>query len=154
MKMVMLSLLLFCAACLLSACAKRAEPVASPTATLSGAQPTSAPAYLESQAAYQKITPEQAKDMMERGTPYVLLDVRTQQEFDAQRIDGAVLIPDNEIARAEAELPDKNATILVYCRSGRRSEAAARKLVDMGYTNVFDFGGILDWPYETVRGRP
>jgi len=100
-------------------------------------------------ARYKKITPEQAKIIMGGNDPYILLDVRTKEEFASGRITGAVLIPDNELAdRALAELPDKSATILVYCRSGRRSEGAARELVEMGYVNVYDFGGVLDWPYE------
>ena len=71
-----------------------------------------------------------------------------------QRLEGAILIPDYEIRiRAEKELPDKNAIILIYCRSGRRSELAAVELVNLGYTNVYDFGGIIDWPYETVSGE-
>ena len=88
--------------------------------------------------------------MMQEENIYILLDVRTTGEFNERHIEGAVLIPDNEISdRAAEELPDKNILILVYCRSGRRSEAAARELVDMGYTNVYDFGGIIDWPFET-----
>lgn len=102
---------------------------------------------------YQKISPQQAKSMMEESEPYLLLDVRTQEEFKEKRIDGAVLIPDYELKnRASAELPDKNALILIYCRSGRRSALAAKNLIDLGYTNVYDFGGIIDWSYATVSG--
>ena len=105
-------------------------------------------------AAYRKITPEQAMDMVNDGDGWVLLDVRTEAEFAAQRIEGAVLIPDNEIAaRVEREIADKDAIVLVYCRSGRRSAEAAHAMVDMGYTGVYDFGGIIDWPYDTV-GAP
>jgi len=104
-------------------------------------------------AVYQKITAEQAKAIMDEGKPFVLLDVRTDEEFKEKRIDGAILIPDYEIKnRATAELPDKNALILVYCRSGRRSANAANELIKLGYTNVYDFGGIIDWPYDTVSG--
>ena len=100
---------------------------------------------------YQKITAEQAKAKMDEGEPYILLDVRTEEEFKEQRINGAVLISDGEIkTRAESELPDKGALILVYCRSGRRSANAAHELVEMGYANVYDFGGIIDWPYGTA----
>ena len=100
---------------------------------------------------YQKIAPEEAKRMMDDGEAFILLDVRTEEEFETKRIEGAVLIPDYEIKeRAPAELPDKNAQILVYCRSGRRSAQAAENLIKMGYANVYDFGGIIDWPYETV----
>ena len=103
------------------------------------------------EAVYRKISAEEAREIMESSENYILLDVRTEEEYKEARIAGAVLIPDFEITeRAESELPDKNAIILVYCRSGRRSENAARKLVGMGYTNIYDFGGILDWPYETV----
>ena len=101
---------------------------------------------------YRQITPEEAKTMMEEQEDYVLLDVRAQNEFDEGHIEGAIVIPYTEIAdRAEAELTDKEATILVYCRSGRRSKLAAQTLVDLGYTNIYEFGGIIDWPYETVK---
>ncbi len=77
----------------------------------------------------------------------------TEQEFKEKRIPGSVLIPDYELAqRAQAELPDKRQVIFVYCRSGRRSEAAAKELVAMGYNHVYDVGGIIDWPYETTQG--
>ena len=102
-------------------------------------------------AEYRKISAEQAMGMMEAGEPYILLDTLTEEEFREQRINGAVLIPESEIGlRAAAELPDKKALILVYCRSGRRSAIAAHELVSMGYVNVYDFGGIMDWPYGTV----
>lgn len=100
---------------------------------------------------YMQITPEQAKEFMDNQEDCVILDVRTQEEFDAGHIPGAILIPDYEItAKAEATLPDKEQLILVYCRSGRRSMNAAEELAAMGYTNVKEFGGILSWPYETV----
>ena len=103
---------------------------------------------------YQKITPQQAKaHMAEPGV--IVLDVRMQQEYDAGHIANAVLLPlplieagDAAVAKA---LPDKDAEILVYCRSGRRSAIAANALINMGYTNVLDFGGINDWPYEVVK---
>jgi len=102
---------------------------------------------------YQKITANEAKAMMDSGKPFVLLDVRTDAEYAEKRIDGARLIPDFAIReRAAAELPDKSALILVYCRSGRRSASAANELIRMGYTNVYDFGGILEWPFDTVSG--
>lgn len=92
---------------------------------------------------YKKIIPEEAKRIMDSGNDYILLDVRTQEEFDEKHISGAVLIPDYEVeSRAENELADKDSVILVYCRSGRRSATAAKALVDLGYTNVFDIGGI------------
>ncbi len=104
--------------------------------------------------AHTKITAEEAKAILDGGEPYILLDVRTVEEFEDKRIDGAILIPDYELAdRAEAELPDKEALILIYCRSGRRSANAAKELAGLGYSNALDFGGIIDWPYATVSGR-
>lgn len=101
---------------------------------------------------YRKVGAEEAKTMMEDGDPYVLVDVRTPEEFKEGHIEGALLLPDYEVEASAAKLlPDKDARILLYCRTGRRSEGAAKTLVAMGYTNVVDFGGITDWPYETVR---
>lgn len=100
---------------------------------------------------YEQITPAEAKEIMDERDGYFILDVRTQEEYDEAHIDGAILIPDYEIdAKAESILKDKNQLILVYCRSGRRSKLAAEELVKLGYTNVKEFGGIIDWPYETV----
>jgi rhodanese-related sulfurtransferase len=105
-------------------------------------------------AVYRKISHEEAKQLMDSKEPYVLLDVRSDSEFMESHIYGAILLPDNEIKeRAEADLPDKNALILIYCGSGLRSAKAANELVKMGYTNVFDFGGIYGWPYETVKNE-
>ncbi|MBE6786413.1 MAG: rhodanese-like domain-containing protein [Ruminococcaceae bacterium] len=102
-------------------------------------------------SSYEQITPAEAKAIMDEKDGYVILDVRTQEEFDEAHIDGAILIPDYEIAdKAESVLKDKNQLILVYCRSGRRSKNAASELVSLGYTNVKEFGGIIDWPYGTV----
>jgi len=101
---------------------------------------------------YRKISAKEAYTMMNDLSDYTLLDVRTEEEFREIRIAGAILIPDNEIRiRAAAELPDKSAVILIYCRSGRRSANAAYELIGMGYKNVYDFGGIIDWPYSTIR---
>ena len=100
---------------------------------------------------YEQITPAEAKAIMDNENGYVILDVRTQEEYDEAHIDGAILIPDYEIAdKAESILKDKDQLLLVYCRSGRRSKLAAEELVKLGYTNVKEFGGIMDWPYETV----
>ena len=102
--------------------------------------------------AYEQISAEQAKAIMDSETNYVIIDARTQSEFDEGHIPGAILMPEYEVAqRAESELPDKNQLILVYCRSGRRSKIAAQALVDLGYTNVKEFGGIIDWKYDTVK---
>ena len=100
---------------------------------------------------YQQITAQEAKKIMDTETDYVIIDARTKEEFAAGHIENAILIPEYEIAeRAEEELPDKAALILVYCRSGRRSKIASEELVKLGYTNVKEFGGIIDWPYETI----
>ena len=91
--------------------------------------------------------------MMEGSDDYILLDVRTLEEFEPAHIKGAMLLPVTEIQdKASEQLGDKDAVILVYCRSGNRSAQAAKQLLDMGYTRVYDFGGIIDWPYETVSG--
>ena len=104
-------------------------------------------------AQYRKITAQEAKAYMDGDVAFILLDVRTMDEFNSEHIAGAILIPHTELAsRCAAELPDKTALILVYCRSGNRSETAARQLVKLKYTNVFDFGGIINWPYGTVSG--
>ena len=101
---------------------------------------------------YEQITPEQAKSIMDTESDYIIIDARTAEEFAAGHIEDAILIPEYEIAnRAEKELPDKDALILVYCRSGRRSKIASDELVKLGYTNVKEFGGIIDWPYEIVK---
>jgi len=102
-------------------------------------------------AEYKKISVLEAKEIMESGDPYTLLDVRTQEEYDAGHIKGSILIPYTDIEKLAGEkLPDKGATILVYCRSGRRSAIAAQALADLGYTRVMDMGGIQDWPYGGV----
>ena len=104
---------------------------------------------LKQEEVYVNITAEEAKQIMDTQEGYVILDVRTQEEFDAGHIPGAIVIPNTEIAqRAERELPDKNQLLLVYCRSGNRSKKAAEILVQLGYTNIKEFGGIIDWPYE------
>ena len=101
---------------------------------------------------YEQITPEQAKTIMDTKSEYIIIDARTTEEFAEGHIADAILIPEYEIAdRAEKELPDKDALILVYCRSGRRSKIASEELVKLGYTNVNEFGGIIDWPYEIVK---
>lgn len=106
---------------------------------------------IETKNSYEQITANQAKELMEKETGYIIIDARTQEEFDEGHIEGAILIPEYEISqRAEKELPDKDRLILVYCRSGRRSKIASQALVDLGYTNVKEFGGIIDWPYEIV----
>ena len=103
-------------------------------------------------ASYDQISGAEAKAIMDSESGYIILDVREQYEYDEGHIPGAILIPYGEIAdRAEKELPDKDQLILVYCRSGRRSKIAAEELVKLGYTNVKEFGGIIDWEYEIVK---
>ena len=100
-------------------------------------------------AVYVNITAEEAKRIMDTEEGYIILDVRTQEEYDQGHIPGAIVISHEEIAeKAEDVLTDKDQLILVYCRSGRRSKFAAEALVELGYTNIKEFGGIIDWPYE------
>ena len=104
-------------------------------------------------AQYRKISPQLAKEMMDSGDPLLIVDVRTEAEFSQGHIAGALLIPNETINTTQrpAQLPELDTVVLVYCRSGNRSAQAARKLAALGYVNVYDFGGIIDWPYETVR---
>ena len=103
---------------------------------------------------YKNISPEEAKKRLESENGIVLLDVRTQEEYDEKHIPKSLLIPVDVIETEAAEkLKDKNATIFVYCRSGRRSITASEALVKMGYTKVYNLGGIIDWPYETERSK-
>ncbi len=100
------------------------------------------------QASYENITPAQAKALMDSTEDRVILDTRSQAEYDEGHIPGAIVIPHDKITqKAETMLTDKDQLILVYCRSGRRSKMAAEDLVKLGYTNVKEFGGIIDWPY-------
>lgn len=102
------------------------------------------------EAVYVNITAEQAKEIMDSQEGYIILDTRTQEEYEESHIPGAILIPHDEITeKADGVLTDKNQLILVYCRSGRRSKLAAEDLVKLGYANIKEFGGIIDWPYET-----
>ncbi len=102
-------------------------------------------------AAYQKISAEEAYEMM-ASQEVVVVDVRTQEEYDGGHIENAVLVPNESIGSEMPEaLPDKEATLLIYCRSGRRSKDAAQKLLTLGYQSVYDFGGVIDWPYELVK---
>ena len=103
-------------------------------------------------AVYVNITAEEAKQIMDTEEGYIILDVRTQEEYDAGHVPGAILISHEEIAeKAEKVLTDKDQLILVYCRSGRRSKIAAEALAELGYTNIKEFGGIIDWPYEVEK---
>ncbi|HHU22622.1 MAG TPA: rhodanese-like domain-containing protein [Clostridiales bacterium] len=106
----------------------------------------------EKEASYAIITQAEAKEIMDSWQDVIILDVRTQAEYDEGHIPGALLLPNESIGDQEIEtLPDKEQTILIYCRSGNRSKQAAQKLVELGYTNVYEFGGIITWPYEIVE---
>ena len=104
-----------------------------------------------SAAVYQQITQEKAKEMMQAEDGHIIVDVRRQDEYDSGHIPGAILIPNESIGTEQPkELPDLEQVILIYCRSGRRSKEASQKLADMGYTNIYEFGGIIDWTGEVV----
>lgn len=132
---------------LLSACSiGNGKEVSSPDSTTSGEAASS-------EEAYHKITAEKAKEMIDEGGVTVV-DVRTAEEYTEKRIPGAVLVPVETIGGELPEaLPDKDAVLLVHCRTGVRSKRASGKLVKLGYTQVYDFGGIVDWPYETESGQ-
>ena len=101
---------------------------------------------------YEQITAEEAKKIMDTKTEFIVLDVREQDEFYSGHIPNALLLPYTEIeSRAEEVLPDKDKLVLVYCRSGRRSKIAAQALANLGYKNIKEFGGIVDWPYEVEK---
>ena len=104
----------------------------------------------EIQMRYQTITPEEAKAVMDGEPSCIILDVREQEEYDQGHIPGAVLLPVGELTQesASAAVPEKDTVVLVYCRCGNRSKAAAGELALLGYTQVYEFGGIRDWPYE------
>ena len=102
-------------------------------------------------ANYKTINAEEAKAIIDTEENIVILDVRTKAEFDDGYIPNAILIPDAKLKEeVEMKIPDKDTKILIYCRSGNRSEKSAKILIEMGYNNVFDFGGIMDWPYDIV----
>ena len=99
-----------------------------------------------SESTYKQINADELVEIMNKETDYIILDVRTQEEYNSGHIPGAVCIPNESIGKEPPSLlPDKNQLILVYCRSGNRSKQAAQKLADMGYTNIVEFGGINDW---------
>ena len=127
--------------------AKSTEQVTEPLTTLIN-EATQTPVI-----EYKKITATEAKARIDSGDNIIILDVRTASEYESGHIQGAILIPNETITdEMPTILPDLNAEILIYCRSGNRSAQAAKKLIAIGYTNVYDFGGIIDWPYEVVTG--
>ena len=102
---------------------------------------------------YRQVSPEEAAAMMEEETDYIILDVRTREEYETAHIPGAICIPNETIGTGDIpQLPDKDQLILVYCRSGNRSKQASEKLAKQGYTNIVEFGGINSWTGETVSG--
>ena len=104
---------------------------------------------MEESITYTQISAEEAMKLMDIEEDYIILDVRTQEEYDEKHIPGAVLVPNESIGESEIEeLPDKDQMILVYCRSGNRSKQASEKLAKLGYTNVYEFGGINNWTGE------
>lgn len=120
--------------------------IASPTKT-ADLKETSQTTSIE----YKKITVDEAKGRIDSGDELIILDVRTEAEYKEGHIPNAILIPNESIKNEMTDLlPDLNAEILIYCRSGNRSAQAAKKLIAIGYTNVYDFGGIVDWPYDKV----
>lgn len=105
------------------------------------------------EADYRQITMSEAIVMMEEESGYIILDVRTHEEFNDKHIPGAICVPNETIGTEDIpELPDKDRLIMVYCRSGNRSKQASKKLAALGYTNIVEFGGIIDWQGETVSG--
>ncbi|MCX8132113.1 MAG: rhodanese-like domain-containing protein [Clostridia bacterium] len=146
MRKVMITIVLLLISIGFAACST-ADNRGSQKAVSSQADPSKA-------SSYTNIKPEEAKKRLESEKGSILLDVRTQEEYDEKHIPNSLLIPVDVIEKeAPAKLTDKNATIFVYCRSGRRSVTASETLVKMGYTNVYNLGGIIDWPYETESGK-
>ena len=109
----------------------------------------------EEKMTYRQISQEEAKQMMARDDGHIIVDVRRQDEYDTGHIPGAILVPNESIGEEQPEqLPDKDQIILIYCRSGRRSKEAAQKLANMGFINIYEFGGIIDWTGEIVTVEP
>lgn len=155
--LLLLALLLALAGCKSAAPTPPAAPAAAEPAVETPAEPAAPGPAAETPTpkadTYRRISMQEAVEMMEKETGYVILDVRTRQEYDSGHIPGAILIPNETIGTDELpELPDKDQLILVYCRSGNRSRQASDKLVKLGYTNVVEFGGINSWPGEVVTG--
>ncbi|MBQ1659689.1 MAG: rhodanese-like domain-containing protein [Clostridia bacterium] len=103
---------------------------------------------------FTMISQDEAKEMMNKSDGHIIVDVRRQDEYDSGHIPGAILIPNESIEKKKPkQLPDTEQVILIYCRSGNRSKQAAQKLADMGYTNIYEFGGINTWTGEIVKGE-
>lgn len=115
---------------------------------------TQAQVQKQERSEYVKLKPEEAKERMDSDEEIIIVDVRTPEEYAESRIGDAINIPVEDIGDEQPEaLSDLEAKIMVYCRSGVRSKKAAQKLLDLGYKNIMDIGGIIDWPYETVAGE-
>lgn len=142
------SFVIFASLCmLLSACGKETS--------LSESNQLEVPTATASETAtYQQITQEEAKEMMKADDGHIIVDVRRQDEYDSSHIPDAILIPNESIGTEKPkELPNLDQIILIYCRSGRRSKEASQKLADMGYTHIYEFGGIIDWTGEAVTSE-
>lgn len=148
-KRTLLALSLLSLSLLLSACAPAQHAPAATPAAQTEQSPAATP-----KAEYKKLTAQEAKARMDSGDKLFIVDVREDFEFAGGHIPDAVLLPGGQISLKAAEvLPDKDAEILLYCRSGSRSRQAALQMIDLGYTNVYDFGGIINWPYEVVTPK-
>jgi len=144
------NILLLMAVLLFSACQSAQDKSAGQDAAANGTSSTNEASAVKT-AEYHKISAEEAKKMLDE-QEVVIVDVRTEAEYAEGHIAGAVLVPNETIGEeAPAELPDKDAVLLVYCRSGNRSKTAANKLLKLGYQNVYDFGGVNTWPYDLVK---
>ena len=149
MKGTIFTAVLICSA-ILAACSPAAPREAVASTQSPSPSPAEEPADETSDEAYHKITAEEAKQMMDEDNATVV-DVRTAEEYAAGHIPGSILIPVESIGDTKpVELPDTEAVLLVHCRTGIRSKRASDQLVELGYKHVYDFGGIVDWPYETV----
>ena len=149
MKGTIFTAVLICSA-ILAACSPAAPREAMASTQSPSPSPAEEPADETSDEAYHKITAEEAKQMMDEGNATVV-DVRTAEEYAAGHIPGSILIPVEAIGDTKpVERPDTEAVLLGHCRTGIRSKRASDQLVELGYKHVYDFGGIVDWPYETV----
>lgn len=145
MKKLVLGITFLAAVALFSACSSKRE-------TVDGEVSAESPAESDGQA-YHRITAKEAKSMIDEGG-VTIVDVRREDEYKAGHIPGAILVPNETIDEEAAEaLPDKDAILLIHCRTGIRSKQASDKLVEMGYQHIYDFGGIVDWPYDTITEK-
>ena len=120
------------------------------TSNISGSYDSATSDSEKSKMSYKQIDQETAKEMMSRDDGHVIVDVRTQDEYDTGHIPGAILIPNESIGNVQPE--ELNQVILIYCRSGSRSKQAAQKLANIGYTEIYEFGGIIDWDGKIITG--